>query len=111
MVIVFYKDPPLPSAEFRVNMNLFNKSGKRKPYLYTILDNAKATQVVLKNKRKHQNLKILNFRSLRIFKGTQSMVNLLTCRHANSFSTSRFYVPKYKPNVLVPDIFYIFCIL
>ena len=89
-------------------MNLFNESGKRKPYFYAILDNAKATQVVLKNKRKHQNLKILNFR---IFKGTQSMVNLLTCRHANSFSTSRFYVPKYKPNVLVPDRFYIFCIL
>ena len=51
-------------------MNLFNESGKRKPYFYAILDNAKATQVVLKNKRKHQNLKILNFRSLRIFKGT-----------------------------------------
>ena len=42
MVILFYKDPPPPSAEFRVNMNLFNESGKRKPYFYTILDNAKS---------------------------------------------------------------------
>ena len=57
------------------------------------------------NKRKHQKLQILNFRSIRIFKGTQSMVKVLTCRHANSVSTSHFYVPIYKPNILVPNIF------